>query len=174
MKVADLKAELKKRSLPVSGPKPALIERLRPKLEATIAAGRQQFQQPYKQITIPHGGLIILKPSPNSQLLTQGEPNSESAPEPINHFSPGPATPLQVFSPGPATPHAMHEGTPDLEDVTMEPRTPAAVVNDREQSEQLEQILREVASSPHKDMELVFSSCQCSSLVFFIQMPVLW
>jgi len=96
MKVTDLKAELKKRSLPVSGPKPALIERLRPKLEATIAAGRQQFQQPYKQITIPHGGLIILKPSPNSQLLTQGEPNSESAPEPINHFSPGPATPLQV------------------------------------------------------------------------------
>ena len=64
MKVTDLKAELKKRSLPVSGPKPALIERLRPKLEATIAAGRQQFQQPYKQITIPHGGLIILKPSP--------------------------------------------------------------------------------------------------------------
>ena len=46
MKVTDLKAELKKRSLPVSGPKPALIERLRPKLEATIAAGRQQFQQP--------------------------------------------------------------------------------------------------------------------------------
>ena len=71
MKVTDLKTELKKRSLPVSGPKPALIERLRPKLEATIAAGRQQFQQPYKQITIPHGGLIILKPSPNSQLLTQ-------------------------------------------------------------------------------------------------------
>ena len=71
MKVTDLKAELKKRGLTVSGPKPALIERLRPKLEATIAAGRQQFQQPYKQITIPHGGLIILKPSPNSQLLTQ-------------------------------------------------------------------------------------------------------
>ena len=30
MKVADLKAELKKRSLPVSGPKPQLIERLKP------------------------------------------------------------------------------------------------------------------------------------------------
>ena len=53
----------------------------------------------------------------------------------------------------------MHEGTPDLEeDVAMEPRTPVAVVNDREQSEQLEQILREVASSPHKDMELEFNS----------------
>ena len=52
----------------------------------------------------------------------------------------------------------MHEGTPDLDDVTMEPRTPAAVVNDREQSEQLDQILREVASSPHKDMELEFNS----------------
>ncbi|KAI8797591.1 MKL/myocardin protein 2 [Biomphalaria glabrata] len=34
MKVADLKAELKKRSLPVSGPKPQLIERLKPFTES--------------------------------------------------------------------------------------------------------------------------------------------
>jgi hypothetical protein len=30
--------------------------RLRPILEGIIAAGRQQFQQPYKQISIPPGG----------------------------------------------------------------------------------------------------------------------
>ncbi|CAG5135235.1 unnamed protein product [Candidula unifasciata] len=35
MKVADLKAELKKRSLPVSGPKPQLIERLKPFTESS-------------------------------------------------------------------------------------------------------------------------------------------
>ncbi|KAH9494914.1 hypothetical protein Btru_020788 [Bulinus truncatus] len=39
MKVADLKAELKKRSLPVSGPKPQLIERLKPFTESTSSIG---------------------------------------------------------------------------------------------------------------------------------------
>merc|ERR550534_18709 len=38
----------------------------------------------------------------------------------------------------------------------MEPRTPLAV--EQEQTQQLEQILREVAASPHKDMELEFNS----------------
>jgi len=159
MKVTDLKIELKKRSLPVSGPKPTLIERLRPKLEAVIAAGRKQFQQPYKQITIPHGGLIILKPSPNSQLLTAGEPPSDAEPPAL--FSPGPATPLQVFSPGPATPVSMHEGTPEVEEMAMEQRTPHPTVEVQEQREQLERILREVAASPsissQADMELEFN-----------------
>ncbi|XP_063445042.1 myocardin-related transcription factor B-like isoform X3 [Mytilus trossulus] len=36
MKVADLKAELKKRNLPVSGPKPQLIERLKPYADTII------------------------------------------------------------------------------------------------------------------------------------------
>ena len=86
MKVSDLKCELKKRQLPVSGSKPALIEKLKPTLEAVIAAGRKQFKQPYKQIPIAQGGLIILKPSPNSQLLTStsgegGSGGHESSPE---------------------------------------------------------------------------------------------
>ncbi|XP_041362643.1 myocardin-related transcription factor B-like isoform X2 [Gigantopelta aegis] len=38
LKVADLKAELKKRGLPVSGPKPQLIERLKPYTEAAAVS----------------------------------------------------------------------------------------------------------------------------------------
>lgn len=91
MKVHDLKQELKKRNLPVSGSKQSLIERLKPALEAVISAGRQQFKQPYKQITIPHGGLIILKPSPNS-VLTNNSNDEQTAPN-----------------------QSSHEGTPDID-----------------------------------------------------------
>lgn len=41
MKVSDLKAELKKRNLPVSGAKPQLIERLKPYTESVIASSSQ-------------------------------------------------------------------------------------------------------------------------------------
>ena len=98
MKASDLKIELKKRNLPVSGSKTALIEKLKPALEAVIAAGKMQFKQPYKQIQIASGGLIILKPSPNSQILTSSEATKEMTP----------------VSPG--TPGFMHEGTPETED----------------------------------------------------------
>ena len=98
MKASDLKIELKKRNLPVSGSKTALIEKLKPALEAVIAAGKKQFKQPYKQIQIASGGLIILKPSPNSQILTSSEATKEMTP----------------VSPG--TPGLMHEGTPETED----------------------------------------------------------
>jgi len=101
MKVNDLKLELKKRNLTVSGSKPALIERLKPVLQATISSGRKLFKEPYKQISIPHGGLIILKPSPNSQLLTN--------PQTKGDFGPG-----AFLSPG--TPQSMHEGTPEMDD----------------------------------------------------------
>uniref|UniRef100_T1HTW0 SAP domain-containing protein n=1 Tax=Rhodnius prolixus TaxID=13249 RepID=T1HTW0_RHOPR len=37
MKVSDLKAELKKRNLPVSGAKPQLIERLKPYSESATS-----------------------------------------------------------------------------------------------------------------------------------------
>ena len=99
MKVNDLKMELKKRNLPISGSKPALIEKLKPALEAVIAAGKKQFKQPYKQIQIASGGLIILKPSPNSQLLTSSEGKEK--------------TPEGAMSP--AAP-SLHEGTPDTDD----------------------------------------------------------
>uniref|UniRef100_A0A0A9WAD4 MKL/myocardin-like protein 2 n=2 Tax=Lygus hesperus TaxID=30085 RepID=A0A0A9WAD4_LYGHE len=45
MKVSDLKAELKKRNLPVSGSKPQLIERLKPFCESAQQHQQQQQQQ---------------------------------------------------------------------------------------------------------------------------------
>ncbi len=37
----ELKSELKRRNMTVSGSKPQLVERLKPRLEATVAAGQQ-------------------------------------------------------------------------------------------------------------------------------------
>ena len=105
MKVNDLKLELKKRNLPISGSKPQLIEKLKPALEAVIAAGKKQFKQPYKQIQIASGGLIILKPSPNSQLLTSTEAKEK--------------TPEAVSSPA-----SMHEGTPEMDEASSNSLTP--------------------------------------------------
>ena len=164
--MTELKYELKKRGMPLSGAKPLLIDRLRPLLEEIIAAGRQQFQQPYKQISIPPGGLIILKPSPNSQLLTRPEPNSEAA-----------------AAGGRETP--MHEGTPELggEDVPMTPggppttpnsgpatpfspvnmMSPAAAVGPRPESS-LEDILRE--SSPQQQQQQMNTTTNSMDLEF--------
>jgi len=100
-----LKLELKKRNLPISGSKPQLIEKLKPALEAVIAAGKKQFKQPYKQIQIASGGLIILKPSPNSQLLTSTEAKEK--------------TPEAVSSPA-----SMHEGTPEMDEASSHSLTP--------------------------------------------------
>ena len=109
MKVNDLKSELKKRNLPSSGSKPALIEKLKPALEAVIAAGKMQFKQPYKQIEIKPGGLIILKPSPNSQLLTETKDMSQDV----------------AMSPA-----SGHESTPEQDDRLQRTLTPLMLPRD--------------------------------------------
>jgi hypothetical protein len=79
----------------------------------------------------PDAGLIILKPSPNSQLLTQTEPNSNQAicnnsyhsNSNINEVNSNEATNSGCNSqPDPRTPQSMHEGTPESGDDT--PMTP--------------------------------------------------
>ncbi|KAL3876576.1 hypothetical protein ACJMK2_034410 [Sinanodonta woodiana] len=57
MKVADLRAELKKRNLPVSGPKPQLIERLKPYTDVIIQAS-QNYALSYSthSVTSPASG----------------------------------------------------------------------------------------------------------------------
>lgn len=65
--MCDLKAELKKRSLPVSGPKPQLIERLKPFTEKSLqAAAQTQFSEKAVQSSQPQSISIITIPSSSS------------------------------------------------------------------------------------------------------------
>lgn len=69
MKVAELRAELKKRNLPVSGPKPQLIERLRPYADAIInsfldkSPGSVTSPGSASSVMSPTGSLISRPPS---------------------------------------------------------------------------------------------------------------
>ncbi|XP_059079735.1 myocardin-related transcription factor B-like isoform X2 [Tigriopus californicus] len=94
MKVTDLKAELKKRNLPTSGPKSALIERLKPHLEAMVMA---------------NGGTLRLKlggQSPSSRATSVGRTSKENSP--MNIGSEGVA--MDALS-QPGTPLAFQEMT---------------------------------------------------------------
>ncbi|XP_044735556.1 myocardin-related transcription factor A isoform X1 [Chrysoperla carnea] len=74
MKVSDLKAELKRRNLPVSGPKPQLIERLKP------------FTEP-----LTHSGHIIMDtpppPTPSEESQTEDDNKSQASPASSDHGS---------------------------------------------------------------------------------------
>lgn len=95
MKVSDLKMELKKRNLPVSGPKPQLIERLKP------------FTQPGNgepaDVTSSNGRTISTSSGENpgsvvSEMDVSVSPSAQEEEE--SHFSPG----AKTCSPPPSSP----------------------------------------------------------------------
>ncbi|KAL4239250.1 kinase mkl2 MAPK-like protein [Mactra antiquata] len=71
MKVAELKAELKKRNLTVSGPKPSLIERLKPYADAILKCPIDKspsgMSSPSSSVLSPTGSLISSKSATSPQ-----------------------------------------------------------------------------------------------------------
>lgn len=88
MKVADLKAELKKRNLPVSGPKPQLIERLKPYADSIIP----NINNASKNITpkLPVQTVVNVKKFPvvKSDDITMNSSSSPTSPRSIESFMP--------------------------------------------------------------------------------------
>ena len=78
MKVAELKAELKKRNLTVSGPKPQLIERLKPYADAILKCPSDKspasVQSPGSSVLSPTGSLISSKSATSPQSFSVMSP----------------------------------------------------------------------------------------------------
>ncbi|XP_053387965.1 myocardin-related transcription factor B-like isoform X2 [Mercenaria mercenaria] len=86
MKVAELKAELKKRNLTVSGPKPQLIERLKPYADAILKCPSDKspgsVQSPGSSILSPSGSLMSSKSATSPQSFSvMSPPGSVTSPQ---------------------------------------------------------------------------------------------
>ena len=99
MKVAELRAELKKRNLPVSGPKPQLIERLRPYADAIIKSfgekspGSVTSPGSVSSVMSPTGSIISRPPSVLSSFGVMSPPSSV-----MSQVGPGTSSVGVVFS----------------------------------------------------------------------------
>lgn len=90
MKVADLKAELKKRNLPVSGPKPQLIERLKPYADTIITNSSNIASKNISALSkLPVQAIVNVKKFPavkSDDILMSN--NSPTSPRSLESFMP--------------------------------------------------------------------------------------
>lgn len=106
MKVAELKAELKKRNLTVSGPKEKLIERLKPYADAIIKAPKDKspsgsVTSPGSSVFSPTGSVIAgMSPQPFALMSPNSAPSPQSVrlPNGVVFSAPGSVSLPIVFS----------------------------------------------------------------------------
>lgn len=90
MKVADLKAELKKRNLPVSGPKPQLIERLKPYADTIIPNINSSSKNISALSKLPVQAVVNVKKFPvvKSDDISMHNSSSPTSPRSLESFMP--------------------------------------------------------------------------------------
>ncbi|KAI5697691.1 hypothetical protein M8J75_014295 [Diaphorina citri] len=153
MKVCDLKAELKKRSLPVSGPKPQLIERLKPFTEKQLAAN-QPPMPPTQHATSAAISIITIPSSSSSDDTSNVSSPAQSFTQPM---SLGPHDPDSPPSPPPHSPESPAPGTPQQESLSED------II--RQQQRQIDMLQRQLISSQLKlqQQQNTFQPPQASS-----------
>ncbi|XP_076759898.1 uncharacterized protein LOC143428725 isoform X1 [Xylocopa sonorina] len=128
MKVSDLKVELKRRNLPVSGSKPQLIERLKPFTESSSGNSTSSSNGPH----VTHMGHILMD---TPGLVTSDESSSHAK-------SPGFAVKDEPNSPRTDSPHGSEHDDPSS--------PPVRVSGDdiiKEQRKRIEELQRELFKS---------------------------
>lgn len=149
MKVSDLKLLLKKRNLPVSGPKPQLIERLRPFLPL------EPSEPPSHTESIA---------SETCDMETINSPHNSLSPDTSEHDSLMEVQQLDSPSPmGRATPHQLHHHNQHLQHNNTNQQSQHTNQNDeklREQQRKIEELQRKLRQSQEELMHLKQTNTQ--------------